>query len=120
MSVKLTYRDGSTKDYNPRLPVETQLKDIKLVSIRWNVDDASIGMFLTDLSRAMEFKVIEPFEFRVDHEDSIVGAKAKNKAKELEDKMTFAWLVKEVVNFQNHIDKSLEDLSTQIKASTEK
>lgn len=120
MCIRLTYKDGSTKEYSSNLPVETQLKGVSLVSIRWTDDVSDINMFLTDLSRAIEFKMIEPFEFEVEHADTIGGAKTKRKAKEIKDKVSFAWLVKEVVNFQNHIDKSLEDLSTHIKASAGK
>jgi hypothetical protein len=121
MSVLLTYKDGSIKNYVLSLPIETQLVDVKCVFIKWNVDDEKIVIFLADLLKAMKLKVIEPFELCIDKVDcSITKAKMAQKVRGIEKNIALTWLAKEVVNFHNYIDKSLEDLSVHIKTSLER
>lgn len=117
MCVKLTYQDDSSKEYDPNLPVEVQLKSIRSVKIRWDKKDCNnVNLFLTDLNRAMHFKLVEPFEVEVDHGDSLDGARAKKKAINAMNEMAVCWLIKELVNTQQHLDKKLENISKQMKA----
>lgn len=115
MCIKLTYQDGTTKEYDPNLPVETQLQNLKLASISMKKEDARVSLFLTDLSRAMEFNIVKPFDIEVCEVMTPKGAKARQKIKKAQNKMAVCWLVKELVNYHNHVNKSLEDLAEEMR-----
>jgi len=116
MCVKLTYSDKTTKEYNPNLPVEVQLRNVRLATIRWKKEDTSVSLFLTDLVRAMQFNVLQPFDIEVDHGGSQKGLRARREAISITNKMAVCWLVKELVNQQQQFDRKLASISSEMKA----
>jgi hypothetical protein len=114
MSVKIVYKNGKIEDYTKEKCLVDQLSDASLVEI--NIEDIEkADQFLSDVSNKTRYEILPPVKIKVDHKDTIVGAKIAKKAKQASKATVLMWLAKEIVKNQFNLESRLNDIILTIK-----
>lgn len=114
MSVKIFYKDGKVREFTDKECVVSQLNNASIVKIE--VDNTQkANCFLSAVCEIPDYVVMPPVEIKVDHKDTIIGAKMARKAKSTNKRVAITWLVKEIVKNQANLESKLDDIICTIR-----
>lgn len=115
MSIYLKYCDGTTKEYDPQISIEKQIQDISSVKIDCEKHDDKSECFLNDIKKLLELRIVKPFDLKVNHNNTISGARTKKKANKIEHSMLMNWVAREIVLGQERVQKKVDELEEQVR-----
>jgi len=115
MSVKILYLDGKEREYSENEDLISQLDNASTVEI--GIDNPEkANNFLSAVCDIPSYIILPPVTIKVNHQDTIVGAKLARKAKSISKRTAFAWLVKEIIKNQANLESKLSDIIMEIHA----
>lgn len=114
MSVKIFYKDGKTKDFSENECVVSQLNNALIVKIE--VDNTKkADCFLSAICDIPSYLILPPVNIKVDHKDTIMGARVARQARCVSKRAALTWLVKEIVKNHANLESRLNDIILTIK-----
>jgi RNase P protein component len=109
MSVKIFYKDGKNKDFVQDECLVDQLSNASMVLVGIE-DTQKADSFLSAIYNASNYAVLPPVQIKVDHKNTITGAKIARKAKQASKRVAIEWLVKEIIKQQVNLESKLNDI----------
>ncbi len=114
MSVKIFYKNGNTKEFSENECVVAQLSNASIVKIEMD-NTKKADCFLSAVCEIPSYVIMPPVEIKVDHQNTIVGARIARKARCTSKRAALTWLVKEIVKNQANLESKLNDIICTIK-----
>lgn len=114
MGVKIFYQDGTQREYSENECVVSQLNNASIVEIGIDKPEQAYK-FLSAVCDTPSYIILPPVTIKVNHQDTIVGARLARKAKCVNKRTVLTWLVKEIVKHQANLESKLNDILLTMK-----
>lgn len=110
MCVKIV-KNNQIFDYDMKKPVTEQVKGSEEVIVNYLENDPSVHHFLDAIEEIAETTFGCGLNLRVIHNNTLNGARAKNKLVELNEKMTFNDIIRVMALIHYETDKKLSEIA---------